>query len=610
MNSRSAWLAMRSPLIRQLPRRSSDSQPYTAGTFGHFAMAWATTASMRLESSRGGGMGATEIYLSRPWLAHYSPGVPADVEVPLKSVAHAFDEAKGRAPERPAVVFYGRSITYRELRDASDRLACALAKLGVRKGDCIALYLLNSPQFIIAYFAALKCGAFVTPISPFYTSHEVRYQLEDSGARAVICQDLLYEKILKCGAKLDFAVLTSVSEYLPALKRWFAKKTHVPAAPDVHWLQGLLKANPPQPPAVVIDPKTDLAALPYTGGTTGSPKGVMLSHYNLMAAQASGQAAFVNFEPGKEVVLAFLPFFHIYGQVVIMLASMIQGNLLVLFTTPDTEAILAAMERYQATVFFGVPTLYEYLKDHKDTDKANWRRLKLLVSGADTLHESTMNGWAKRTGSHITEGYGLSETAAASHLNPLGRAKPGSFGCPVPNVQAAVVNPETHQFVPPGETGELVLAGPSVMLGYWQKPEESARVFFERNGIRWMRTGDIVRMDDEGYFHFYDRSKDLIKYKGYSIFAKDVEDVLYGHPQIKAAGVIGVPDPAVGQRIKAIVVLQSDARGKVSEEEIKTYCKQQLAEYKVPHIVEFRGELPKTDVGKVSRRELREEVSP
>jgi long-chain acyl-CoA synthetase len=307
------------------------------------------------------------------------------------------------------------------------------------------------------------------------------------------------------------------------------------------------------------------------------------------------------------VILAFLPFFHIYGQVVIMLNGLCQGNLLVLFTSPDTEEILAAMERYQATVFYGVPTLYEYLKDHKDTNKANWRRLKLVLSGADTLHESTMKGWNQRTGSTIVEGYGLSETCATSHVNPLHRPKTGSFGCPIPGMQAAILNPETLQFAPQGETGELVLCGPNVMRGYWNRPDDSAKAFVERDGTRWMRTGDIVRMDEEGYFHFYDRSKDLIKYKGYSIFAKDVEDVLYGHPQVKAAGVIGVADPAVGQRIKAIVVLQGDARGKVSEDEIKAYCRNQLADYKVPHIVEFRGELPKTDVGKVSRRELREE---
>jgi long-chain acyl-CoA synthetase len=551
-------------------------------------------------------MSAIETYLAKPWLAHYPKGVPPTVEVPLKSVAQAFDEATARAPERPAVVFYGRSISYRELREATDRLACALAELGVKKGDRVALYLLNSPQFIIAYFAALKCGATVTPISPVYTSHEVGYQLKDSGARAIICQDILHEKVAKCGAALELVVVTNVNEYLPALKRLFGKKAHVSG--KVHWLQDLLKKYPATPPAVTIDPQKDLAALPYTGGTTGNPKGVMLTHYNLVAAQTMGQAAFPVFEQGKEVILAFLPFFHIYGQVVIMLQGLCQGHLLVLFTSPDTEAILDAMERYGATVFYGVPTLYEYLKDHKDTNKANWRRLKLIVSGADTLHESTTQGWTRRTGSSITEGYGLSETCATSHINPLDRTKTGSFGCPIPSMQAAVIDPESLEFVPPNETGELVLCGPNVMQGYWQRAGDTARAFIDKGGVRWMRTGDLVRMDDEGYFHFYDRSKDLIKYKGYSIFAKDVEDVLYAHPQVKAAGVIGVPDPAVGQRIKAIVVLQGDARGKLSEDEIKAYCRQSLAEYKVPHIVEFRGELPKTDVGKVSRRELRDET--
>ena len=551
-------------------------------------------------------MSAIDVYLSRPWTKHQ--GRPAGIEVPLRSVTQAFDEATERDPGRTAVAFYGRSISYRELREAADRFANALARLGLKKGDRVALYLVNSPQFIIAYFAALKCGATVTPISPVYTSHEVKYQLQDSGARAMICQDVLYEKVARTGVDLDFVVVTNVGEYLPTLKRLLAKKTPV-AGGKVHWLQDLLKESPPQPPAVTIDPKKDVAALPYTGGTTGNPKGVMLTHFNLIAAQSVGYAAFPNLQRGKEVVLAFLPFFHIYGQVVIMLNSLCQGHLLVLFTSPDTEAIIAAMERYQATVFYGVPTLYEYLKDHKDTDKANWKRLKLILSGADTLHESTVKGWVRRTGSKIIEGYGMSETAAISHINPLERPKTGSFGCPVELVDAAVINAETLEFTPPGETGELVLAGPNVMAGYWNRPADTAKAFLERNGRRWLRTGDIVRMDEEGYFHFYDRSKDLIKFKGYSIFAKDVEDVLYGHPQVKAAGVIGVSDPAVGQRIKAIVVLQGDARGKVSADEIKAYCRQTLAEYKVPHIVEFRGELPKTDVGKISRRELRDETA-
>src|SRR5437899_3935963 len=430
-------------------------------------------------------MGASERYLSRPWLKHYQEGVPASVEVPLKSVSRMFDEATERAPGRAAVVFYGRATTYRELREAADRRAWALAGLGVKKGDRVALYLVNSPQFIIAYFAALKCGATVTPLSPVYTSHEVRYQLEDSGARAVICQDVLYEKVAKAGVAIDLLVVTNVGEHLPAFKRLFSRKIQTPS--QAHRLQDLLKRHPPRPPAIAVDPKTDIAALPYTGGTTGNPKGVMLTHYNLVAALVGAQAAFTGFEPGKEVILAFLPFFHIYGQAVIMLNGLCQGNLLVLLTSPDTEAILAAMERYQATVFYGVPTLYEYLKDHKDTGKANWRRLKLVLSGADTLHESTMQGWARRTGSQITEGYGMSETAASGHVNPIHRPKPGSFGCPVPSMHAAVVDPQTLEFVAAGTTGELVLSGPSVMQGYWNRPQENERAFVERAGRRCMR---------------------------------------------------------------------------------------------------------------------------
>jgi len=559
-------------------------------------------------------------YLAKPWLKFYQPGVPPQIELEAKPVFQPFDDAAARWPRRDALVFYGRRITYGELREATDKLACALADLGVKKGNRVGLYLVNSPQFIIAYFAALKCGATVTSISPLYTSHEVRYQLTDSGARVVVCQDILYEKVAKCGAPLDAIVVTSVGEYLPAFKRLLGKtplarlfpelnlgRAQVPPAPGLHWLQELLKKYPPRPPSIDIDPKNDLAALPYTGGTTGHPKGVMLTHANMLAAQALARAIYPGFVSGEEVLVAFLPFFHIYGQAVIMLNGLSQGYLLVLFTSPDTEAVLSAMERYQATAFFGVPTLFEYLKDHKDTDKVNWRRLKLILSGADTLHESTTQGWARRTSSSITEGYGLSETCALSHVNPVQRSKPGSFGCPVPNMLAAVIHPETLDFVPPGQIGELVLCGPNVMAGYWQRPEETARAFLERNGRRWLRTGDIVRMDEEGYFHFYDRSKDLIKCKGYSVFAKDVEEVLYAHPRVKAAGVIGVPDPALGQRIKAIVVLQADARGKVNEEEIKSYCRERLAEYKVPQVVEFRGELPRTDVGKVSRRELRDD---
>jgi long-chain acyl-CoA synthetase len=291
-----------------------------------------------------------------------------------------------------------------------------------------------------------------------------------------------------------------------------------------------------------------------------------------------------------------------------MLNGLAQGATIVLFTTPDIDDILGAMERYQASGFYGVPTLFEYLKEYEKTDRVNWKRLKLIACGADTLHRSTIEEWERRTKSKILEGYGMTETTAVSHSTPFDRPKAGSFGVPLPGVAAAIVDVEGRACVPLNEVGELVLNGPNIMQGYWKRPESQAETFIEFDGKKWLKTGDLVRMDEEGYFHFFDRKRDLIKYKGYSVFARHVEEVLYKHPQIKAAGVVGIPDPAVGQMIKAYVVLQSEARGKISEEDIIAFCKENLAHYKVPKIVEFRGELPKTDVGKISRRELREEA--
>jgi long-chain acyl-CoA synthetase len=314
------------------------------------------------------------------------------------------------------------------------------------------------------------------------------------------------------------------------------------------------------------------------------------------------------FEEGKEVVIAFLPFFHIYGQVVVMLNGLVQGSTLVLFTTPDIDDILSAMERYKASGFYGVPTLFEYLKEYEKTDRVNWKQLKLIACGADTLHRSTIEEWERRTGSKILEGYGMTETTAVSHSTPLDRPKAGSFGVPLPSVTAAIVDIDTTDFMPVNQVGELILHGPNIMQGYWKRPKETEESIIEIEGEKWLRTGDLVRMDEEGYFHFFDRKRDLIKYKGYSVFARHVEEVLFSHPQIKAAGVVGVPDPKAGHLIKAYVVLQSEARGKISEEEIMDFCRNNLAHYKVPRIIEFRGELPKTDVGKVSRRELREEA--
>jgi len=562
-----------------------------------------------------------EAYMTKPWLKYYPEGVPEEVDVPDISVSELFDQVADKYRSKTALIFYGRKIAYGKLKELVNRFAAALADLGVSRGDTVALYVLNCPQYVIAYFAALKLGSKVTPISPVYTSKEVKHQIEDSDAKTVVCQDILYDNVGKAEVELDNVILTSIGDYLPAFKRLLGKSAlakaysgmQVPTPQDIEQagllsFQDLINKYPPQPPQVTIDPEKDIAALPYTGGTTGLPKAAILTHRNIVALQAQAVSFWPIFEEGKEVVIAFLPFFHIYGQVVVMLNGLVQGSTLVLFTTPDIDDILSAMERYQASGFYGVPTLFEYLKEYEKTDRVNWKRLKLIACGADTLHETTIKEWERRTGSKILEGYGMTETTAVSHSTPFDRPKTGSFGVPLPNVTAAIVDIDTTDFMPVNEVGELILHGPNMMRGYWKRPRETEEAIIEIEGDKWLRTGDLVRMDEEGYFHFFDRKRDLIKYKGYSVFARHVEEVLFSHPQIKAAGVVGVPDPKVGHLIKAYVVLQSEARGKISEEEVMDFCRENLAHYKVPKIIEFRGELPKTDVGKVSRRELREEA--
>jgi long-chain acyl-CoA synthetase len=565
-------------------------------------------------------MEAKDRYYEKPWLKFYPAGIPQTIDIPDKSLPQVFDEVASRYSGKDAIIFYGNKLSYGKLREEVDRFARALHELGIGKGDKLALYLLNSPQYIIAYFAALKAGATLTPISPVYTSIEVKHQLEDSEAESIVCQDFLYENVERSGVKLKNVIITDIGEYLPMSKklggkgvlgRYGNREALSPKAIEsmgFHTFQKLVKKYPPDPPKIEINAKEDIAALPYTGGTTGLPKGAMLTHHNLLACQMQCLAFMPTLGMGKEVIPALLPFYHIYGQVVVMLNGLTMGATLVLFTTPDLEEVLDSMDRYKATTFFSVPTAYQFLKDYDKTSRFNWKNLKIITSGADTLHESTVKDWERRTGSKIQEGYGLTECAAVSHLNPMGRSKVGSFGVPLPNITAAVVNYETNEFLPPGEIGEMILRGPNIMKGYWKRPEDTQESLIELDGSIWLKTGDLVRMDDEGYFFFYDRKKDMIKYKGYSVFAREIEEVLHQHPQIKAAGVLGVPDPTVGQLIKAIVVLQPEARGKVSEEEIIKYCAENLAHYKVPKIVEFRGELPKTDVGKVSHRELREEL--
>lgn len=558
-------------------------------------------------------------YLEKPWLKSYPKEVPADIEIPVESIPQAFDKAVKRWRNRTAIIFYGRRISHLELKDHVDRFATALFDLGVKKGDKVALYLLNSPQYLVAFFGAVKVGAIVTPISPVYVSREVKHQVEDSEAKVLICQDILYEFVDNAGVQIDTVILTNISEYLPRLKRFLGKsvlrsvyKKMELARPEifrkegVYQFQDLIKKYPPNPPQIEFNPKEDIVSIPYSGGTTGLPKGILLTHYNLLFNEAAMRYSMPCIEEGKEVLMAFLPFYHIYGVTVFM-GGIIRGHVLVIFTAPDLDDIISSMQTYKASLFFSSPGMYEYLKDFKKTKRFNWNRLKILTSSADTLLEDTAREWEKRTGSKIHQAFGMTEAGGGMNMSPYGRPKIGSFGVPLAGTTQAVIDPETLKFVPQGEIGELIVAGPHLMKGYWKKEEETSKTFLEINGKKWLRTGDLVKMDEEGYFYFYDRLRDMIKYKGYSVFAREIEEVLKEHPQIKEAGIIGVPDPKVGQNIKAIIVLEKEARGKISEQEIIDYCKERLAHYKIPKIVEFRGEIPKTDVGKVSRRELREE---
>ncbi|MBC7220500.1 AMP-binding protein [Candidatus Bipolaricaulota bacterium] len=547
-------------------------------------------------------------YTERPWVQHYAEGVPPRVDTPAAPVWNLLDHAAQEFPRRAALHYYGTNLSYRELREQVGAFAAGLGRLGVEKGDRVALYLVNSPQFVIAYFGILRVGAVVVPVSPVYSSSELAFQLKDSGAEYIVCQDLLYANLERAEVEMRAVVITGAHEYLPTLKGVFAKKPALSQGPGIHQFQKLLRGGSATSPPAPLDPVADLAVLPYTGGTSGQPKGVRLTHANLVACATQLRVFFPELTAGGEVVAAALPLYHIYGQVAILLIGVTLGATVVLFTSLDLGQILSTMERQGVSVFYGVPALYEVLKNHPKTTWVNWRRMKLVVSGADALPETTASVWEQRTGKAILEGFGMTETAGVSHVNPSGRIKRGSFGVPLPNVEAAVIDRDTGAFLPVGEVGELILTGPNITAGYWRRDEENRRAFVDEGGKRWLRTGDLVRMDEDGYFHYYARTKDLIKYRGFSVFLREIEEVLAAHPMVKAAGVIGVKDPKVGEYPKAYVVLRPEARGRVTESDIRDYLKEKLAPYKVPRLVEFRSELPKTDVGKVSRRDLREEL--
>ncbi|MCX8195677.1 MAG: long-chain fatty acid--CoA ligase [Acidilobaceae archaeon] len=556
---------------------------------------------------------AWEIYSSRPWLKHYDPGVPAEISVPDVPLYKILDDSASSYPNNVAFHFLGRDVTYREFQDSALRFASYLKSKGVERGDFVALFLPNSPQFAIAYYGALYAGATVTPVNPLYTARELRFQLEDSGARVLVALDLFKEKVAEGLPKsVEQVVWTGIQDYLPFLKAiGYRIKFRPPSVPqdakNVKFTKVISEHRPIEERAKV-SPAEDIAALMYTGGTTGVPKGVMLTHRNILANVLQIDAWWFRGRKGLTYI-GLLPWFHIYGQTAVLHHAIYTASKIIVYPRPDIEATMKDIARFKADIFHGVPTAYVAIINHPKVKEFDLRSLKACISGAAPLPVAVLEAFEKITGAKLREGYGLTETSPVTHVNPIeGRYKPGSIGLPVPSTYVAIASPDSDELLPPGQVGEIVVSGPQVMRGYYKRPEENAMAFFEAHGLRWFRTGDMGYMDEDGYFYVVDRKKDLIKYKGYSVFPREVEEVLYKHPCIKEAAVVGKPDPEAGEIPKAYVVLKPECKGKTTAEEIIEYARKNLAPFKVPREVEFREDLPKTAVGKVLRRLLREEL--
>ncbi|MDY7038924.1 MAG: AMP-binding protein, partial [Thermodesulfobacteriota bacterium] len=447
-----------------------------------------------------------EIYRKKPWIKLYPSEVPAEVEIPSKLITEAFDEATDKWKKKTALIFYGNKIRYGELRESVDRFANALFHLGVKKGDRVSMLMLNSPEYIIAFYGILKVGGIAVSISPVYVSSEIKHQLQNSESETIICQDMLYGTVEKTGVKQKNVILTSIADSLPKVKKLIGKsilrgvyqKMAVPSPmiyekEGFHRLKDLIDKYPPNPPNVEINSE-DVITLQYTGGTTGLPKGVMMNHKNMIANLTQYHTFYSFFEEGKEVYMAYMPFYHAGGQFVGPVYGLCYGHTLIVITTPEPDEIINSINRYKVTHFFGAPSLYEILKDYEKTDRVRWRQLKICISTADALNEATAEDWNDRTGVVLHDFWAATETGFTL-ANPLGKQKPGSVGIPVCNTLAAILDPEKDEFYPPGEIGELVISGPQTTTGYWRNPDATKECESIIKNTRWWRTGDLARME-------------------------------------------------------------------------------------------------------------------
>ncbi|HZS06678.1 MAG TPA: long-chain fatty acid--CoA ligase [Blastocatellia bacterium] len=536
----------------------------------------------------------------KPWLRHYDYWVPAEANFPRQPIYQVLNLAATQFADRPATAFFGAQLTFGELKWQADKLATALARMGIGKGDRVGVMLPNCPQYVISFFAITRLGAIVANVNPIYTPREVEHVANDSGMRAIIALDALAHVVLGLQAKtgIEKVITTSVLAYS-------ANPQSAPATPEgtLSFTELMAGVERPELPRVEIDAEEDVAALVYTGGTTGTPKGAMLTHYNLYtAAIQCALWAGPLVERGTDRFLVVVPYFHVYGLVVCCVFGVWHGAMQIPVPKFDPNVLLEAINQHEPTYFPGVPTLFISLLNHPAAAASKLGRVRRFNSGSAPLPVEVIEQFEQLSGAMLFEGFGMTETTAISTSTPaLAKRKPGSIGLPVTGVECKIVDLETgERELPQGEEGELCVRGPMVMKGYWNKPEETAQAL--RDG--WMYTGDVARMDEDGYFYIVQRKKDMLLVSGYNVYPNEIEDVLFTHPAVQECAVIGVADKYRGEAVKAFVVLKSGAQA--TGEELIEYCRERLAKYKVPSFIEFPATLPKSAVGKVLRRELRE----
>ncbi len=556
---------------------------------------------------------------TRPWLTSYDPGVPASLEpYPGRTLVDYLSETAGARPEHPAILFKGRRVTYGEVDRLSDQFAAALADLGVQRGDRIALMLPNCPQFLIAQFGAWKAGAVVAPLNPIYTASEIEGPLRESGARVVVTLTPYYGRVkeIQGTTGVETVVATNIKEYLPPLLRVLftlarekAGGHRIALRPGDHWFGDLLQAHAGRPAPGPRPAPADPAVILMSGGTTGTPKGVLGTHAGYVEAGlqllAWNRAIFTDWQ---DVVMLPLPLFHVYANVGVQSLALVAHAPLALVPDPrDTRDLLRTIDRVRPAFFTGVPTLFIMMLNHPDVQKhrVDFSSIKICFSGAAPLMAETRKRFEGLTGGRLIEGYSLTEAMMACTVNPLqGTNKVGSVGLPLPDVEVRIFDVDTGtRTLPENEVGEIAIRAPQLMRGFWQQDEETAGALRQHPDCGlWLHTGDLGYLDREGYLFIVDRKKDLIKTSGYQVWPREVEEVIATHPAVAEVGVAGVSDAVRGETVKAWVVLRADRT--LTVDELRAYCKQRLAPYKVPSQVEFRASLPKTMVGKVLRRAL------